>query len=65
MSLKNYQTMDPQLLLGLVNTALRNDAENLEDLVKQHDLDQTKLESILNDIGMIYQPELNQFRSNN
>lgn len=62
MSLKNYETMDVQLLLGLVNTTLRNDCADLEDLVKRHDLDEGKLTERLNTIDMVYHPDLNQFR---
>ncbi|MEO0414825.1 MAG: DUF4250 domain-containing protein [Verrucomicrobiota bacterium] len=62
MNLRNYETMDPNLLLGLVNTTLRNDCENLEDLLRTHDLDEEKLCARLQQIGMEYQPELNQFR---
>ena len=43
MKLTSFETMDPHLLLGLVNTALRNDFEDLKDLVRSHDLDQDRL----------------------
>lgn len=62
MSLKNYETMDVNLLLGLVNTSLRNDCENLEDLVKRFDLNEATLLARLKSIGMIYHRDLNQFR---
>ena len=62
MNLKRYRTMDPQLLFGLVNTALRNECRDLEDLVKRHDLDETVLRERLAAIGMVYLPEVNQFR---
>ena len=32
MKLQSFATMDPHLLVGLVNTELRNQAESLEDL---------------------------------
>lgn len=63
MSLKNYATMDVQLLLGLVNTALRNDCEDLDDLVKKHGIDKAVLEERLKGIDMVYLAEINQFRS--
>jgi Domain of unknown function (DUF4250) len=62
MNFKSYRTMDVQLLLGLVNTALRNDCENLDDLIKRHDLDENILRDRLATIQMIYFPDLNQFR---
>lgn len=62
MKLTSYKTMDPHLLLGLVNTALRNNFEDLKDLVRSHDLDQDRLVQRLKDAGYQYNPELNQFR---
>jgi len=63
MNLSSYETMDPHLLVGLINTALRNDCDSLEDLVKTHDLDQDALEERLRSAGYKYIPDLNQFRS--
>jgi len=54
--------MDVQLLLGLVNTALRNDCEDLNDLVKRHNLEEDVLVDRLKGIGQIYVEDLNQFR---
>ena len=62
MKLTSFETMDPHLLLGLVNTALRNDFEDLKDLVRSHDLDQDRLVQRLKDAGYEYNTELNQFR---
>lgn len=62
MKLSNFQTMDPQLLPGLINTALRNDCDNLEDLAKTHDLDLVDFEQRLQEIGYAYVPEQNQVR---
>lgn len=62
MNLKSFQTMDPHLLVGLVNTELRNQAESLEDLVKTHGLDEVALTSRLAEAGYDYQPEQCQFR---
>ena len=39
MKLSSFETMDPLLLPGLINTALRNDSDDLDDLVRTHDLD--------------------------
>ncbi|MDF1741070.1 MAG: DUF4250 domain-containing protein [Verrucomicrobiales bacterium] len=62
MNLSSYETLDPHLLVGLINTALRNDCDSLDDLVKTHDLDQDALEGRLRSAGYQYMPDLNQFR---
>jgi hypothetical protein len=62
MDLSNYLQMDPHLLLGLVNTELRNHCESLEDLVKTYHLDEDAFVAKLATAGYVYQPEQNQFR---
>lgn len=62
MDLSNYRAMDPHLLLGLVNTELRNHCDSLDDLVKTHDLDPDELTGKLEQAGYVYQPSQNQFR---
>ena len=62
MDLSNFQSMDPHLLVGLVNTELRNHCESLDDLVKTHNLEQELLENRLLDAGYVYRSEQNQFR---
>ena len=62
MDLTNYLGMDPHLLVGLVNTELRNNSDSLEDLVKTHNLDPAALEKKLGDAGYVYQGEQRQFR---
>lgn len=54
--------MDPHLLVGLVNTELRNHSESLEDLVKTHDLSEEDLRRKLGEAGYDYRSEQNQFR---
>jgi len=54
--------MDPHLLLGLVNTELRNHCDSLDDLAKTHGLDEAQLMAKLADAGYDYRPEQNQFR---
>ena len=63
MNLSSYRSMDPHLLVGLINTALRNDCENLDDLVRTHDLDQNALEERLESAGYRYVADQNQFRA--
>lgn len=60
--LSRYRKMDPHLLLGLVNTELRNHCDSLEDLVKTHDLDEEILRAKLQEGGYEYQSGQNQFR---
>jgi hypothetical protein len=62
MKLSSFQTMDPNLLPGLVNTALRNDCDDLDDLVRTHDLDREALEARMETLGYRYMTETNQFR---
>ena len=54
--------MDPNLLLGLLNTELRNHCDSLEDLVKTHDIDPQLLSEKMAAAGYVYHPEQNQFR---
>ena len=62
MDLSNYQSMDPHLLVGVINTTIRNHCENLENLCKTHDMDQARLVERLSNAGYDYQPEQRQFR---
>lgn len=50
------------MLVGLINTELRNHCDSLDDLVKKHGLNQPKLVTALGKAGYDYQPEQNQFR---
>jgi hypothetical protein len=54
--------MDPHLLVGLVNTELRNHCESLDDLVCTHDLDRAELLERLATVDFVYREEINQFR---
>lgn len=62
MDLTSFSTMDPHLLVGLVNTELRNHCDSLEDLLLTHHLDEAILLERLGKADYVYQPELNQFR---
>lgn len=57
-----YQQMDPHLLVGLVNTELRNQAESLDDLCRTHDIDASALLAHLQSADYEYRAEQNQFR---
>ena len=60
--LSKYLRMDPHLLLGLLNTELRNHCDSLDDLVKTHGLDAKKLTEKMAKAGYEYQAAQNQFR---
>ncbi len=62
MNFSNYLQMDPHLLVGLVNTELRNHSESLEDLLKTHDLDEALLVAKLAAADYHYQAVQMQFR---
>lgn len=62
MDLSNYLQMDPHLLLGLINTELRNHCDSLDDLVKTHHLSEEALVAKLAAASYVYQPQQNQFR---
>ncbi len=62
MDLSTYQTMDPHLLVGVVNTAIRNHCESLDDLCKTYDLAAEILIARLAAAGYDYMPEQKQFR---
>lgn len=62
MELSNYQKMDPHLLVGVINTTLRNHCDSLEDLCKTYDLEEPLLVERLRTAGYDYQPAQKQFR---
>jgi len=62
MDFSKWRSMDPNLLVGLVNTELRNHAESLDDLVKTHNIAEEDLVLKLRASGYEYREELRQFR---
>ena len=62
MDWSQFQHIDPHLLLGLINTELRNHADSLEDLCRRHDIDQAKVCAHLATANYYFQAEQNQFR---
>ena len=55
--------MDVHLLYSLINTKLRNEFADLEDLARGLDIDRAALETRLGEAGYLYSADLNQFRS--
>ena len=62
MDLSTYRTMDPHLLVGVVNTAIRNHAETLAELCASHDIEEPILVERLAAAGYDFMPEQQQFR---
>lgn len=62
MDWSQYARMDPHLLVGLVNTELRNHSDSLEDLCRTHDIEQDGLVAHLATGGYDYMPEQKKFR---
>ncbi|MFP4282329.1 MAG: DUF4250 domain-containing protein [Opitutales bacterium] len=54
--------MDPHLLVGVVNTRLRNEDLSLDELCRQEDLDGGALRARLATAGYTYRPAVKQFR---
>lgn len=54
-------TKDPYLLLSIVNTKLRDEAENLQDLCRTYDKKPEDIASRLEAVGYSYDNKLNQF----
>lgn len=53
---------DPFILLSYVNTKLRDDYENLDELCSSLDIDKSELQRKLSDAGFVYDAATNQFK---
>ncbi|MGJ8639023.1 MAG: DUF4250 domain-containing protein [Opitutaceae bacterium] len=62
MDWSNFASIDPHLLVGLVNTEIRNHCDDLEDLCRTHDIEQAELVAYLAKAGYDYFPEQKKFR---
>ena len=62
MDLNKYQTMDPVMLMSIVNMKIRDEFGDLDALVKYYDIDKDKLVAKLASAGFDYLPEAKQFR---
>ena len=56
-----YLPSDPNILLSLINTKLRDDFASLDDLCDSLDVDKEELLNILKNAGYSYNPATNQF----
>ncbi|PSW12632.1 DUF4250 domain-containing protein [Photobacterium sanctipauli] len=62
MDLKNFENMDPVMLMSIVNMKIRDEFGDLDGLVKYFDIDKEKLVAKLASAGFDYLPEAKQFR---
>lgn len=53
---------DPVMLLSYINTQLRDNYKDLEDLCDRLDVSQSEIEEKLRTIGYHYNRDLNQFK---
>ena len=60
MTFDNIPT-DPVILLGVINTKLRDFYSSLDALCEDMNLDQNEIKAKLGAIGYIYNPTLNKF----
>ncbi|MBC7002873.1 DUF4250 domain-containing protein [Photobacterium sp. BZF1] len=62
MDLNKYETMDPVMLMSIVNMKIRDEFGDLDALIKFYDIDKEKLVAKLASAGFDYLPEAKQFR---
>lgn len=63
MDLSKFESMDPIMLMSIVNLKLRDDfAGDLDELVKFFDIDRQALEEKLATAGFEFLPDAGQFR---
>lgn len=62
MSLANFKTMDPFILLSAVNMQLRDEYSSLDELCSTNDIDKNELIEKLKTAGFEYNASQNQFR---
>ncbi|MDE5969266.1 MAG: DUF4250 domain-containing protein [Muribaculaceae bacterium] len=54
--------LDPIMLYSYINTLLRDRYDSLESLCDDMEIDKKELEDKLLSVGMVYEPQTNQFR---
>lgn len=62
MTNESIKTMDPQILLSLINTKLRDQYESLEALCDDLGITEEEIIKKLKSIGYEYNKESNQFK---
>lgn len=62
MNKETIESMNPEILLSLINTKLRNNYNSLNLLCEDNNISAQLITSKLNTIGYSYNGELNQFK---
>jgi hypothetical protein len=62
MNLSKYETMDPVMLMSIVNMKIRDEFGDLDSLINYFEIDKEILINRLKQAGFDYLPEVNQFR---
>ncbi|WP_417884262.1 DUF4250 domain-containing protein [Vibrio rumoiensis] len=62
MNLANFESMDPVMLMSIINMKLRDEYGDLDNLVKAFDIDKQALVNKLASAGFDYLPDVKQFR---
>ena len=62
MGLDNYQTMDPYMLLSIINLKLRDYYSSLDSLCDDLNIDRKELEEVLRKKDLEYVESINQFK---
>ncbi|MCP4954739.1 DUF4250 domain-containing protein [Photobacterium aquimaris] len=62
MNLSKFETMDTVMLMSIVNMKIRDEFNNLDNLVKFFDIDREQLIAKLATGGFDFLPEVQQFR---
>jgi hypothetical protein len=62
MNLSKYETMDPVMLMSIVNMKIRDEFGDLDSLINYFEIDKKILINRLEHAGFNYLPEVKQFR---
>ncbi len=62
MNLSQFETMNPIMLMSIVNMKIRDEYETLDSLVQFYEIDKNALIAHLKDAGFDYRPDIEQFR---
>ena len=62
MDLSRYKDLEPNLLYSLLNSKLRNEYKDLDDLAAAWDIDRAELEAHMAEQGFSYLADVRQFR---
>ncbi|MDO6707819.1 DUF4250 domain-containing protein [Photobacterium sp. 1_MG-2023] len=62
MNLKQFETMDPVMLMSIVNMKIRDEFGDLDSLIRFYEIDKDQLVAKLAGAGFDYLPDARQFR---